>query len=299
MLADTASTWPFWAPEPGRRGRGRARSRRRRRRRPGHRPRLRRRSGAAGRGPPGRDRRRHRGRRRPGRRGPGQPAPRPGVDADIRVGDLFDPDLDARRRRVLHLPRAGHAAAAAPTPRHRIAERALVTVDFDGARARADPARRPGPPLPAPRPATARRTGRLGERRHARGHRARLPVAQLPRRSCHPGGAVRRSTPCVRWPTSPPSFAGATDLDGPAHLAVDLRWEPMAAGHGRPMARVAVAGVARPRAVRGGRPRPRTEGMWELTRPAAVRIACGAALRAPTTAPPRIAEHSLERHLAS
>lgn len=150
-----------------------------------------------------------------------------GVDADIRVGDLFDPDLaldadvfftylaPATLQRLL--PRlATHRGAA------------LVTVDF--AVPGLVPSRRTDPARLYRLPGRRRPVGPAGW------ESAGTLVSTVPdcqSLSClelvHPGGAVHAR---LRGEVADvaTAFAGATDLPGPAHLAVDLRWEPMAPG---------------------------------------------------------------------
>lgn len=154
-----------------------------------------------------------------------------GVDADVRVGDLFDPEVDldadvwfsylapATLQRLLPRLRREAERGSGPT---------LVTVDFDVPGLvpdrRADPARRyrlPGrrrrPGVPGwPHPGTFVAT-----------------VPDLQSLSCldavHPGGATHvRATPALAREAT--VLAGADHLEDPGTLAVDLRWEGRPAG---------------------------------------------------------------------
>lgn len=150
-----------------------------------------------------------------------------GVDADVRAGDLFDPDVDiaadvwfsylapATLQRLLPRLLAGPA-------------RLLVTVDFDV------------PGLVPTRRQGAARLYRLPGRRRRLGspgwpHPGTLvaTVPDLQSLSCleavHPGGESRvRATPSLAREAT--VLAGADHLDGPGALAVDLRWEGRPAG---------------------------------------------------------------------
>ncbi len=149
-----------------------------------------------------------------------------GVDADVRAGDLFDPELviDAD---VLF-------AYLAPATLQRLLPRlrqlratVLVTVDFDVPGLVPD---RRDPPAQRYRlPGRRRRVGRPGW------PSAGTLVATVPdvqSLTClelvHPGGptGVRLSGSLRRAATA---LAGADHLDEPAHLAVDIRWEGLPA----------------------------------------------------------------------
>lgn len=149
-----------------------------------------------------------------------------GIDADVRVGDLFDPDVDlaadvwfsylapATLQRLLPRLLTGPA-------------RTLVTVDFDV------------PGLVPTRRRGAARLYRLPGRRRRLAqpgwpHPGTLvtTVPDLQSLTCleavHPGGdaRVRATAPLAHEATV---LGGADHLDGPGALAVDLRWE------GRPL----------------------------------------------------------------
>ena len=150
-----------------------------------------------------------------------------GIEADIRLGDLFDPALE--------LDADVFFAYLAPATLQRLLPTlqaypgaALVTVDFDVPglvpTRRADPARlyrMPGRQrkVPAPGWPTA---GTL--------------IAADPdcwSLSCldlvHPGGPCTASL-SDDFTDAATLVGGADHLDSPAHLAVDLRWEPMPLG---------------------------------------------------------------------
>ena len=150
-----------------------------------------------------------------------------GVDADVCVGDLFEPGLD--------LDADVHFAYLAPATLQRLLPRLsgrgaarLATVDFD---------------VPGLVPSRRRGDARLyvlpGERRAVGAPgwpSAGTLVATVPHRqslTCldvvHPGGptSVRLSGQLGQVATA---FPGSDHLDGAAHLAVDVRWEPMAPG---------------------------------------------------------------------
>jgi len=150
-----------------------------------------------------------------------------GVRADVRLGDLFDPDVDLDADVLFSylapatLQRLLPRLEAVPGAR-------LVTVDFDV----------PGL-VPAERRGPAR-LYRLPGRRRAVGEpgwgSAGTLVATVPdvqSLSCleatHPGGPtrVRASRPLAAVATVLP---GADHLDEPGALAVDLRWEGRPAG---------------------------------------------------------------------
>lgn len=183
-----------------------------------------------------------------------------GVDADVVVGDLLDPglELDAdvffaylapATLQRLHPVLAGHRG------------RRLVTVDFAVPglvpTRRADPARLyvlPGRRRPVGEPGWPS-AGTLV---------ATVPDCQS--LSClelvHPGGPTRVRLSHTLGAVAT-SFAGADHLDAPAHLAVDLRWEPMPEG-------TVVGGAVRAAGVEEHAvfviaTDDEDEGMWELT----------------------------------
>lgn len=187
-----------------------------------------------------------------------------GIDADIRQGDLFDPELVLDADVFFAYLAPATLQRLLPTlQRHRGA--ALVTVDFD---------------VPA---LTPTRRGDPARLYRMPGRRRPVPDAGWPTAgtlvatdpdcqslSCldlvHPGG------PCdVRLSDDFDGIAtvlgGADHLDRPAHLAVDLRWEPLDAGtvvigdvHVRGVGDHALVVVIT----------EEDDGMWELS-PAAVR----------------------------
>lgn len=189
-----------------------------------------------------------------------------GIEADIRAGDLFDPalDLDADVFFTYLAP----ATLQRLLPRLQTYRSArLVTVDFDV----------PGL-IPTKRSGSARLYVLPGRRRAA--GRPGWPctgtlVATVPDHqslSClelvHPGGdttvRLSRSLQAVAA-----VFPGAVHLESPAHLAVDLRWEPMATGS-------VTGGVIRVDGVDEHGLFVITtdddEGMWELTADAVVNL---------------------------
>lgn len=190
-----------------------------------------------------------------------------GVDADVRVGDLFDPDfvLDAD----VYFTYLAPATLQRLWPRLEAQRgRRLVTVDFavpgriptrrdDSARLYLLPARRrPLGPLGWPTGGTLVST--------VPDHQS-LTCLDL----VHPGGTCDvQLTGGVADIAG--AVAGADALDGPAELAVDLRWEPEAAGTVAGGA-VRVAGVE-PHALFVVFTDDEEEGMWELTAGAAERI---------------------------
>ena len=150
-----------------------------------------------------------------------------GVDAEVVHADLFDPTLDLTADVFFTYLAPATLQRLLPVLRARAGAR-LVTVDF--AVPGLVPTRRDGPA----------RLYRLPGRRRPLGAQgwptAGTLVAAVPdcqSLTClelvHPGGPtdVRLSGGVERVATL---LAGADVLDGPAHLAVDLRWEPMAAG---------------------------------------------------------------------
>ncbi len=149
-----------------------------------------------------------------------------GVDADVRQGDLFDPDVDISADVLFSY--LAPATLQRLLPRIAATGARLVTVDFDV----------PGL-VPAKRSGAAR-LYRLPGRRRAVGEpgwpTAGTLVATVPdvqSLSCleavHPGGTthVRADDGLASVATVLP---GADHLDGPGALAVDLRWEGAPAG---------------------------------------------------------------------
>lgn len=150
-----------------------------------------------------------------------------GVAADVRVGDLFDVDLDLDADVLFtYLAPATLQRLLPRVAQHRAAR--LVTVDFDV------------PGLVPTRRSGSARLYVLPGRRRAVGapgwSSAGTLVSTVPDHqslTCldlvHPGGAtsVRLSRALSEVATV---FPGATHLDGPAHLAIDVRWEPTAPG---------------------------------------------------------------------
>ncbi len=200
-----------------------------------------------------------------------------GVEADVRVGDLFDPDLPldadvffsylapATLQRLLPVL-AGHRPAR------------LVSVDFDVPGL--VPTRRNGAARLYALPGRRRPVGPVGW------PTAGTMVATVPgcqSLSClelvHPGGStgVRLSRPLATVATA---FAGAVHLEGPAHLAVDLRWEPMAAG-------TVVAGAVRATGCDDHAvfviATDDDEGMWDLTADAVAALRRALRRRRPPT----------------
>ena len=150
-----------------------------------------------------------------------------GIDADVRAGDLFDPDLDLQADvwfsylAPATLQRLLPRLEAAPGGR-------LVTVDFD--LPGLVPAKRSGPARLYRLPGRRRPAGAPGWSSTGT-FVATVPDVQS--LSClsatHPGGPtrVRASTSLAAVATA---LAGAEHLDGPGELAVDLRWEGRPAG---------------------------------------------------------------------
>lgn len=149
-----------------------------------------------------------------------------GVDADVRQGDLFDPDVDITADVLFSY--LAPATLQRLLPRIAATGARLVTVDFDV----------PGL-VPAKRSGAAR-LYRLPGRRRKVGEpgwpTAGTLVATVPdvqSLSCleafHPGGPtnVRADSGLASIATVLP---GADELDGPGALAVDLRWEGAPAG---------------------------------------------------------------------
>lgn len=188
-----------------------------------------------------------------------------GIDADTRTADLFDPDLEldadifftylapATLQRLL--PRLPHRAR-------------LVTVDFDVPGL--TPMKRSGSARLYVLPGRRRRVGAPGW------PSAGTLVATVPHHqslSCldlvHPGGptSVELSAELDDVATVLP---GSTHLDGPAHLAIDVRWEPMEQG-------TVLGGAVRAAALDDHAlfviaTDHEEEGMWELTPDAVVSL---------------------------
>ncbi|MDE0802930.1 MAG: class I SAM-dependent methyltransferase [Acidimicrobiales bacterium] len=150
-----------------------------------------------------------------------------GIDADIRLGDLFDPDLVLDADVFFAYLAPATLQRLLPTLQHHRSSH-LVTVDFGVPglvpTRRCDPARlyrMPGRsrPVGAPGWPTA---GTLV---------ATDPDCQS--LSCldlvHVGGAAGAHL-SDEFAGLASIVSGADHLDGPAHLAVDLRWEPMDEG---------------------------------------------------------------------
>lgn len=152
---------------------------------------------------------------------------RAGVDADISTADLFDPALDLDADVFFTYLAPATLQRLLPTlARHRSAR--LVTVDFDVPGL--TPTRRSGRARLYALPGRRRRVGKPGW------PSAGTLVSTVPHHqslSCidaiHPGGHTSvHLGPSLREVAT--VFPGATVLDGPAHLAVDIRWEPMEEG---------------------------------------------------------------------
>ncbi len=150
-----------------------------------------------------------------------------GVDADIRLGDLFDPGLELDADVFFAYLAPATLQRLLPTLQaHR--DTSLVTVDFDV----------PGL-VPTRRTDPARLYRLPGRRRKVPvpgWQTAGTLVAADPdcwSLSCldlvHPGGSCTASL-SDDFAGVASLVGGADRLDGPAHLAVDLRWEPMPLG---------------------------------------------------------------------
>lgn len=182
-----------------------------------------------------------------------------GVDADVRVGDLFDPDLELDADVFFAYLAPATLQRLLPTLRtHRRAK--LVTIDFDV----------PGL-VPTKRSGAARLYTLPGRRRRV--PRPGWPCAgtlvaadpDSQSLSCldlvHPGGpvGVKLSRNFAGRATV---VSGADHLDGAAHLAVDLRWEMLEEG-------TLVAGAVRVSGVEEHAlvvvATEEDDGMWELT----------------------------------
>lgn len=150
-----------------------------------------------------------------------------GIDAEVRTGDLFDPDVDLDADVLF--------SYLAPATLQRLLPRLeavrgarLVSVDFDVPGL--VPAKRSGPARLYRLPGRRRPLGPIGWG-SAGTFVATVPDVQS--LSCleaaHPGGAadVRASRPLAAVATVLP---GADHLDGPGALAVDLRWEGQPTG---------------------------------------------------------------------
>lgn len=149
------------------------------------------------------------------------------IDADIRLGDLFDPALELHADVFFAYLAPATLQRLLPTLQaHR--DTALVTVDFDV------------PGLVPTRRSDPARLYRLP------GRRRKVPAPGWPTAgtlvaadpdcwslSCldlvHPGGPCAASL-SDDFADAATLVGGADHLDSPAHLAVDLRWEPMALG---------------------------------------------------------------------
>lgn len=195
-----------------------------------------------------------------------------GVDADIREGDLFDPDLDLDADVLFAYLAPATLQRLLPTLRPRRGVR-LVTVDF--AVPGMVPTKRAGSAHLYVLPGRRRPVGPVGW------SCAGTLVATVPdcqSLTCldavHPGGPVSAhlSTPLAGVATL---LAGASGLEEQAHLALDVRWEPMAPGS-IVGGSVRVSGLADHWLVVIAT--EDDEGMWELTAGAVQRL--GDALRA-------------------
>ncbi len=186
-----------------------------------------------------------------------------GVDADVRLGDLFDPDLVLDADVFFAYLAPATLQRLLPTLQRHPTSR-LVTVDFDVPglvpTRRADPARLyrlPG----RRRPVTALGWPSAGTLVAVEPDCASLSCLDL----VHAGGfSATELTPDFDGVAT--IVSGAERLDGPAHLAIDLRWEPLAVG-------TVISGVVH---VRGAVDHSlfavvteEDNGMWELS-PAAV-----------------------------
>lgn len=150
-----------------------------------------------------------------------------GVDADIRLGDLFDPDLVLDADVFFAYLAPATLQRLLPTlQQHRSLH--LVTVDFDV------------PGLVPTRRGDPARLYRMPGRRRPVGEpgwpTAGTLVATDPdcqSLSCldlvHAGGAAHAHL-SDQFSGLATVVSGADHLDGPSHLAVDLRWEPMDEG---------------------------------------------------------------------
>lgn len=153
---------------------------------------------------------------------------RAGVDAHVSTGDLFDPDLDLGPEGAVLFTYLAPATLQRLLPVVRDRRDLLVTVDFAVPglvpHRRSDPARLyrlPGRRRPVPAPGWPS-AGTLV---------ATDPDCQA--LSCldlvHPGGPVRlRLSRNLVGVVD--AVTGADELDGPAHLAVDLRWDELDTG---------------------------------------------------------------------
>lgn len=150
-----------------------------------------------------------------------------GVDADVRLGDLFGPDLELDADVLFSYLAPATLQRLLPRLQREAGAR-LVSVDFDVPGL--VPTKRSGPA----------RLYRMPGRRRAPGEpgwtTAGTFVATVPdvqSLSCltatHPGGPtrVRASRPLAAVATV---LSGADHLQGPAELAVDVRWEGRPAG---------------------------------------------------------------------
>lgn len=155
-----------------------------------------------------------------------------GVDADVRTGDLFAPDLDLDLDGVDETVLVAYLAPATLqrlVPRlARDRGRRLVTIDFDVPGL--VPTEVAGPARLYRFPCRRRRLGAPGW------PAAGTMIAVAPEcqsLSCldlvHPAGPTRvRTSRNLAGLVS--VLAGADELDAPARLAVDLRWEPLDEG---------------------------------------------------------------------
>jgi SAM-dependent methyltransferase len=150
-----------------------------------------------------------------------------GIDADVRVGDLFDPDLDLDADVFFAYLAPATLQRLLPTLARRRGAR-LVTVDF--AVPGLVPTKRSDPARLYLLPGRRGRTRAVGWPcpgtliSTVTGHQS-LSCLDL----VHPAGPtrVRPSRPLQAVATV---FSGAERLDATATLAVDVRWEPMTEG---------------------------------------------------------------------
>lgn len=205
---------------------------------------------------------------------------RSGLGGEVVVADLLEGDLD------LDLPDVSDTAlfaylAPATLQRliPRLGRRSLVTVDFDVPGL--VPARRAEPVRLYRLPGRRRRVPAPG---WAAAGTLLTVVPEYQSLSCldavHPGGAVS-----VRLEGgldgAVTAIAGADRLDGPAHLAVDLRWEPLP-DRTVVVGELTVRGLPRHSLI--GVVTDEDHGLWELTADAVGRIRRAlAGDRAPTT----------------
>lgn len=195
-----------------------------------------------------------------------------GIDAEIRTADLFDTELDLVADVFFTYLAPATLQRLLPALATKRKAR-LVTVDFDVPGL--VPTKRAGSAQLYILPGRRRRVGASG---WPCAGTLVATVADTQSLSClelvHPGGttSVRASRPLREAVTV---FSGAPSLEGPAHLAVDLRWEPLPDG-------TILSGAIRADGVDDHglfaiMSTDEEEGMWELTEGAVA--ALGRALR--------------------